>query len=232
MFTSSPVLKLWQPDRLTHIEVDASGFATGGVLLQKAEDDLWHPVAYRSSSMQEAERNYEIHDREMLAIIEALKDWRHFLEGLPNRFEIITDHGNLRYWRSAQDLSRRQVRWALYLSRFDFVLVHRPGKANTQADPLSRMPHHRVTDSDDNQQKVVLRPEHFHMLAATASTLRNPLEDCIRQASQREAIVLEALAKLKHSGPWRLTNGLPEWAEEDGLVLHKGKMYVPPSEDL
>ena len=107
----------------------------------------------------------------MLAIIEALKDWRHFLEGLPNCFEIITDHGNLRYWHSAQDLSRRQVRWALYLSRFDFILVHHPGKANTQADPLSHMPQHRVVDSDDNQQKIVLKPEHFHTLAVIASIL-------------------------------------------------------------
>ena len=86
--------------------------------------------------MQPAERNYEIHDREMLAIIEALKDWQHFLEGLPNPFEIVTDHSNLQYWRTAQDLSRRQARWATYLSRFHFHLTHRPGKANTQADPV------------------------------------------------------------------------------------------------
>ena len=59
--------------------------------------------------MVPAERNYEIYDREMLAIIEALKDWRHFLEGLPQPFEIVTDHLNLEYWRTAQDLSRRQA---------------------------------------------------------------------------------------------------------------------------
>ena len=87
--------------------------------------------------MQPAERNYEIHDREMLAIIEALKDWCHFLEGLPTPFEIITDHSNLQYWWTTQDLSRRQDRWATYLSRFHFTLTHRPGKANIQADALS-----------------------------------------------------------------------------------------------
>src|SRR5690606_8398668 len=98
-------------------------------------------------------------------IIEALKDWRHFLEGLPE-FTIVTDHRNLEYWRTAQDLGRRQARWALYLSRFHFHLEHRPGKANTQADPLSCMPHHLVHDHDDNTQQVVLRPEHFERLAA------------------------------------------------------------------
>ena len=81
--------------------------------MQKQEDSLWHPIAFQSSSMQPAERNYEIYDREMLGIIEALKDWRSFLEGLPNTFEIVTDHSNLTFWRTAQDLSRRQAPWAL-----------------------------------------------------------------------------------------------------------------------
>jgi len=70
-FTSAPVLALWNPDRPTRIEVDASGYAMGGALMQKQEDGLWHPIAFRSSSMQPAKRNYEIYDRKMLGIIEA-----------------------------------------------------------------------------------------------------------------------------------------------------------------
>lgn len=124
LFVSSPILALWDPDRPTQIEVDASGYATGGVLLQQQEDSTWHPVAFRSSSMQAAERNYQIYNREMLAIIEALKDWRSFLEGLTSEFTIISDHSNLEYWQTAQDLTRRQARWALYLSRFHFKLQH------------------------------------------------------------------------------------------------------------
>ena len=87
-----------------------------------------------------AERNYEIYDREMLAVIEALKDWRPYLEGSSEPFEIVTDHENLQWWSKAQDLTRRQARWALYLSRFNLQLIHKPGKANTQADVLSQMP--------------------------------------------------------------------------------------------
>ena len=120
-FTNAPILVLWNPDKPTQIEVDASALATGGTLFQQQEDGLWHPVAFRSASMDPAERNYEIYDREMLAIIEALKDWRHFLEGLPTPFEILTDHRNLEHW---QDLSRQQARWALWLSRSDFWLKH------------------------------------------------------------------------------------------------------------
>lgn len=96
-FTSQPILAIWAVNRPTHIEVDASGFATGGVILQKCEDTLWHPIAYRSQSMTETERNYKIYDREMLAIVEALKEWCHFLEGLSEPFEIWSDHQNLQY---------------------------------------------------------------------------------------------------------------------------------------
>ena len=114
----------------------------------------------------------------MLAIIEALKDWRNFLEGLPNSFEILTDHRNLEHWRTAQDLSHRQAHWALWLSQFNFTLRHQSGKANTQADALSRMPHMEVQDADDNKQQVVLKPEHF-IKAAQAVLGHNPLEDQI-----------------------------------------------------
>jgi RNase H-like domain found in reverse transcriptase len=82
-FSQKPILAVWEPNRPTRLEVDASGYATGGVLLlQKLEDDLWHPVAFQSQSMVEAERNYEIYDKEMLAIVHALRveDWRHYLE--------------------------------------------------------------------------------------------------------------------------------------------------------
>ena len=109
-FVKEPILVTWEPNQPTRVEVDASGFATGGVLLQKLEDERWHPVAFRSESMIEAERNYEIYDRELLSIIRALEDWRHYLEGLPEPFEIITDHKNLEYWHTAQHLSRRQAR--------------------------------------------------------------------------------------------------------------------------
>ena len=123
-FTSAPILTLWDPDKPTWMEVDASGYATGGALLQKQEDGQWHPVAFRSASMQAAERNYEIYDREMLAVIEGLKDWRNFLEGLPCPFKIITNHSNLEFWRTAQDLSRQQACWALWLSHFQFHIIH------------------------------------------------------------------------------------------------------------
>jgi hypothetical protein len=68
-FVSKPILALWEPHRCTRLEVDASGYATGSVISQEGDDGLWHPVAFRSESLTEAERNHQTWDREMLVII-------------------------------------------------------------------------------------------------------------------------------------------------------------------
>ena len=149
--------------------------------------------------MVEAERNYEIYDKEMLAVIQGLEDWRHYLEGLPEPFTIVTDHRNLEYWRTAQNLTRRQARWSLYLSRFNFHLTHKPGTALTQADPLSRLSTHQTTDADDNRDQVVLRPDHF--TDAIAASTSDTLEEDIRKATDLDSEVVLALRLLKEQGP-------------------------------
>ena len=127
IFTSRPTLATPDLDKEFRVEADASNFATGGVLSVKGEDELWRPVAFISKALNETERNYEIHDKEMLAVIRCLEAWRHFLEGTQLKFEIWTDHKNLEYFMTSQNLNRRQARWALYLSRLNFTVKHVPG---------------------------------------------------------------------------------------------------------
>jgi len=76
-------------------EVCDTDYATGGVLSMKYEDGKWRPVAFISKSLNAMERNYKIHDKEMLAVIRCLEAWRHYLEGAKLEFEIWTDHKNL-----------------------------------------------------------------------------------------------------------------------------------------
>jgi len=104
-FTMELVLVTPDLDKEMRVEVDASDFAMGGVLSMKCEDERWRPVAYISKSLNEAKWNYEIHDKEMLAIIRCLEAWRHFLEGAKDQFEILTDHKNLEYFIKAQKLN-------------------------------------------------------------------------------------------------------------------------------
>ena len=106
-FCTEPILKVYDPDLPTQIEVNASGFARGGILSQKNDDGLWHPVVYCSQSMGKEECNYEIYNREMLGLIRALEDWHHFLEGIT--FEVITDHKNMEWWTTMRDLNRHQA---------------------------------------------------------------------------------------------------------------------------
>ena len=87
------------------MEVDTLDYAMGGVLLMECEDGLWRPVAFLSKSLNEAERNYKIHDKEMLAIIRGLENWRHLLEGAKFKFKVWMDHKNLEYFMKAQKLN-------------------------------------------------------------------------------------------------------------------------------
>jgi len=95
------VLAVPDIDKKMRMEVDASDYATGGVLSMEGEDRKWRPVAFLSKSLNKTERNYEIHDKEMLAIIRGLESWRHLLEGAQFKFEIWTDYKNLEYFMKA-----------------------------------------------------------------------------------------------------------------------------------
>jgi len=125
----------------------------------KCSDEKWRPVAFISKSLSDTERNYEIHDKEMLAVVRCLEAWRHFLEGAVEKFEIWTDHKNLEYFMKAQKLNRRQARWTLYLSRFNFTLKHVPGSKIGKADSLSRRPDWEIGVEKDNEDEMLVKPE-------------------------------------------------------------------------
>ncbi len=92
-----------------------------------------------SNRLSPAERNYDIGNRELLAVKLALEEWRHWLEGLGVPFVVWTDHKNLEYIQSANRLNSRQARWALFFGRFDFSISYRPGSKNIKPDALSRI---------------------------------------------------------------------------------------------
>ena len=138
VFTMQLVLVAPDLNKEMRIEADISEYATRGVLSMRCENDKWRLVAFISKLLNEAERNYEIHNREMLAIIQCLEEWRHLLEGAQTKFEIWSDYKNLEYFMSSQKLNRRQAKWTLYLSRFDFILKHVPESSMGRANSLSR----------------------------------------------------------------------------------------------
>ncbi|KAL0180227.1 hypothetical protein M9458_025669, partial [Cirrhinus mrigala] len=139
-FSSAPILHHPDPERPFVVEVDASSTGVGAVLSQRqGEPPKLFPCAYYSHKLTPAECNYDVGNRELLAIKLALEEWRHWLEGAKHPFTVLTDHRNLEYLRSAKTLNHRQARWALFFTRFNFQVTYRPGSQNTKADALSRI---------------------------------------------------------------------------------------------
>jgi hypothetical protein len=137
--TSPPVLQPFHDDASpVRVTTDASDDAVGAELAQQLQG-VWHPVAFESRKLSPAERNYPTHERELLAIIHALKVWRHYLEG--RKFTVVTDHNSLQFIHVQPTLSKRQAGWLDLLQEFDFTVTYKPGKANVVADALSRSLH-------------------------------------------------------------------------------------------
>jgi len=141
------------------MEADTSNYTTRGVLSMKCSNELWRLVAFISKSLSDIEQNYKIHNKEMLAVVRCLKVWRHFLEGMTTKFEIWTDYKNLKYFMKIQKLNRRQARWTLYLSIFNFILKHVPESKIGKIDSLSRKLDWEIEMDRDNENKMLVKPK-------------------------------------------------------------------------
>ena len=144
------------------LETDASDGVVAGILSQLHPDGEWHPVAFFSKTMAPAECNYEVHDKEMLAIIRSLSQWRAELQGIGSKVKIYTDHKALEYFMTKRELTSRQARWAEILSQFFFTIMYRPGKQNERADALSRReqdvePQNQV--KTEHRTRALLQPD-------------------------------------------------------------------------
>jgi hypothetical protein len=118
---SEPVLTIPIDNAPYHLEADSLDYTSGAVLSQKV-NDKWHPVAFMSKALNEMEHNYEIYDKEMLAIMNALAEWCQYLMGVSEDFKIWTDHQNLQYIRKPQKLNRRQAHWMTELGEYHYSL--------------------------------------------------------------------------------------------------------------
>ncbi len=227
--TSKPVLKLPKRHGQFRIEADSSNYALGAVLSQ-LQDGQWHPVAYLSRSLTETQRNYEIYDKELLAIMEALDTWRHYLIGADEKFEIWTDHLNLQYFREPQKLNRRQARWVQELADYDFLLKHKPGNTHHKADFLSRPPG-LDRGVDDNKNITVLPEKHFRSLFLN-------LQGAELIFGAFPEAVAHRLTMIHHDSYDNIAKkGLDEkdndWSDHGhGLITYKGLIYIPPNAKL
>ena len=185
-----------------YIEADSSDFATGTVLSQQSlEDGKWHPVAFLSKSLLSIEQNYEIHDKEILVIIQAMEEWRHFLEGAEHQFEIWTYHKNQEYFMKAKNLNCRQACWSLVLAHFNFIMHYQPGKSMGKSNALSCQVDHS-SGANDNEDIILLMLDLFVIQALEGLELmgeeRVILREILREMEdgEREEAVAKAVKEL------------------------------------
>ena len=201
------------------VECNASKYTSGAVLQQQDSNGDWHPCAYLLKSFSDTEWNYEIYDRELLAIVRALMDWRHYLIGSPHPVYIRSDHKNLTYFRTAKKLNRRQARWSLFLLEFDIRLEHIPGTKMVISDTLLRRPD-LCPDENDNDNMMLLPDTLF------VGAIDLALKDLLATAGRNDSITRDALQTLRE-GLAPATFTLADWMVEGGLMFYKGRCYVP-----
>nr|XP_036575983.1 reverse transcriptase domain protein [Colletotrichum truncatum]KAF6782639.1 reverse transcriptase domain protein [Colletotrichum truncatum] len=155
--TSEPILVIPNPEKPFEVETDSSDYAIGGQLGQRDEEGQLRPYAFFSRKLHGPELNYQIHDKELMAIIEAFKEWRPQLSGTKYEVKVYTDHKNLAHFTISKDLNKRQIRWSEFLSEFNFRIIYRKGKENGRADALSRRPDHEVQVPEET--RVILKAD-------------------------------------------------------------------------
>ena len=199
----------------------------------KCLDEMQRPVAFISKSLSDTERNYEIHDKEMLAVIKCLEAWRHFLKGAAIKFKIWTDHKNLEYFMKVQKLNRRQARQALYLSRFNFMLKHILGSKMGKADSLSRRPDQKVGVEKDNEDKILVKPKQLEVRKTeTVEIIVNKVDllEEVRKSKVKKNEVVKVVEEIKRTGVKMLRD--EEQREVKGIMYKEGKVYVPKDDKL
>ena len=245
-FTRAPVLHHWVPDRQITVETDASDYAIAGILSITSDSGELHPVAFHSRTLTGAELNYDTHDKELLAIFEAFKVWRHYLEGSGTPIDVVTDHKNLEYFSTTKLLTRRQARWSEYLSQFNMIIRFRPGKLGAKPDALTRRwdvypkegdsdysvvnPHNYRPVFTHEQLSASLRATilRFPVLRAVVVLDEEQLRSDIRSAQGSDNPPAELATGLAHA-----SDGHPRWSlDSDGLLCYNHRTYVPDSGDL
>ncbi|KAE8218058.1 hypothetical protein CF319_g7988 [Tilletia indica] len=223
-FLSAPLLRSFDPSSPIQLITDASDFALAANLHQPDTAGIFYPVAFFSRQLAPAEKNYTAYDKEMLAIVEGLKQFRHWCHGCASQLSILTDHRNLVYFQQAQRLNDRQARWQEQLAEFDFVIEHLAGNKNP-ADPPSRRPDYGAAVSHDHRLQFLLPPE--RLLSSSSPSLGS------QAVISFQVPTSELLTKLRDA--WDNDQEFasaeaednPDFRRDDDYLLYRHRLFVP-----
>jgi hypothetical protein len=243
-FTEAPILHHFDPELPRVVETDASDYAVAAILSHLLPSGELKPVAFLSRSLQQAELNYDTHDKELLAIFEAFSDWRHYLEGSEEPIDVVTDHKNLEYFSTTKVLTRRQARWSEYLSRFNLLIRFRPGKQGGKPDALTRR--HDVYLKRGDSGYAGANPQNFKPMFSSEqlrSSLRATYAEevflragSIADITQTRQLIRDSYIDDEVAQRIRSNLGTDQaigWStSDDGFLLYRNRVYVPPTGDI
>jgi hypothetical protein len=206
------------PERQNIVDTDASDCAIAARLQQLGDNGKPRLIACYARSLSPAEQNYDVHDKELLAIVEAFKRWRVELCGAKHQVLVLSDHYNLEYFTTTKKLNRRQARWSEELAEYDFRIRHCKGKENVWADTLSRRPD---LMTKHREEKTLFKQENGDMVfdrqalkATRIVTSESPMWKRIRDETREDKQAVR-LRKMRNT------------IESDGVITYHGLVYVP-----
>ena len=221
IFSSAPVLSIPNTSHPFFIMTDASLLAMGAVLMQKDANGDLHPCAYFSKTFSLTECNYDIYDHKLLAVILALSQWKHYLQGTSFPISIITDHKNLSYIKDPCKLSHHQAHWTLFLQDFHIEWVVTPGSCVGPADALS-CKDAQNTSLDNADASIV--PD-----SIIINALNLELSSTIVESTPSDPFILRVLSTLKEGSPLFSCSSLSDWSFDNGHLYFKCCMFILPS---
>ena len=177
--------------------------------------------------MNSAERNYEFHDKELLAILEAFMEWKHYLYGADKPITVYTDHQNLQHFLTTKKWNQRQIRWAQLLASFNFKIIYRPGSRSGKPDALSRRPEYHPEEGAEHTEQSILKPEHFSISLVQDKPVQQKLTRrmLVQQATAIQLMKMAAKARLPSRGS-RFSSGHDLYALEDVLIQARGQKLI------
>jgi hypothetical protein len=236
-FTSAPILARFNLDQDVIVEMDTSDYVSAGVLSQYDNDNVLHPIAYFSKKHSPAECNYEIYDKELIAIIRAFEKWYPELQSVINPIHILSDHKNLEYFTMTKLLNRHQPRWSQFLSQFNFKIVYHPGTASGKPDALTHRSRDLPKVGDDRSlenQITIIKPENILQLSAMATpTPASPvLAQLFTDSYNEDPFPNKILKLIRDSARHCREISLTECDEHNNLLHYCQRIWVPNYEIL
>lgn len=236
-FTSIDLLRHYDLTKQLILETDTPDYAIAGILSHEIDKKL-EPVAFFSHKMLPAELNYPIHNKEMLAIVSAFKEWRHYFEGARETIHVYTDHRSLEYFMTTKQLNWQQVWWSEFLADFDFSIIYQPGIQGTKPDALTwRHDYHPLkkgssltTTANPQNFQTLLHPGQYLDAATTGLDqleISSPIKSLLKTGLEADESAKPSLDKANHP-----SEAHPYTRDNKGLLRYGESFYVPATNEL